>query len=240
VDFDYKFWLTAILSAWGLYYNRKQLQAAKMTHTTKYSSRSKSARDWIAYWPTALTVTLIGSVWFVYASESRYQGTPQTDVRLGQFNFTQFRGGTSIEKPEAGKKIAMNVGIRNYGPLPALDAGATCQIKLLPELTSSTENDRWNDFVKTVPITGTTDLEVDGESWYTYYSDPLSASDIADMATDRLRVYAFVRFEYRDRGGKHATTSCQWLQNPVAAGPVPGTIIPVWHKCQNKEHNQIR
>jgi hypothetical protein len=63
MDFDYKFLVTIALTIIGLFYNRRQVKL--MTATASTLDR-KWKGIWLKYWPTAITLALLASVWITY------------------------------------------------------------------------------------------------------------------------------------------------------------------------------
>lgn len=190
------------------------------------------------YWPMLAMTCLALLTWTGIGVAYYYRhfavSTISTSVRMAPKQFTTFDGKASdIRKLEPNKPVAMNLGVANYGPLPALNVGITAQIKWPSLMSKSEEQDAWDDFIKNHPIPGLIDLDVADGSWTTYQTSPLSSDDIKEIANGKKVMYLFIHYEYRDNGGHHSTDRCQYLQTPVKEADV-------WVNCKNPEYNRIR
>jgi hypothetical protein len=165
----------------------------------------------------------------------------ETSVRIERHDFTRptpNTNSTTLFQLEPNKTIGMNLGVKNFGPLPAHTVGVAAEIRWLPIMTKSIEDDRWEEFRRRIPLDGSSDLEVGDQAWSSHFSQPLSEQDITDIQGGRMVLYVFMHFEYSDGGGKHFTDSCEWLQTPVPQGIFPGSLHVTFHHCIG--HNKIR
>jgi hypothetical protein len=71
MEFDYKFWIGCGLTLWGIYYSWRQLDLAERGNGMN--------RPLTRYWPTILTVVLIGSVWGIYFIGPSVADIPEYD-----------------------------------------------------------------------------------------------------------------------------------------------------------------
>lgn len=195
------------------------------------------------YWPMLAMAGLVVLMWTVtgYSYYQRHFGTPlmYTSVRIGFHEFTTAKGNAApVFDLQVGKPVAMNLGIANYGPLPAFDTVYKFKIDWHTPMSKSVEDDAWSDFLRTTTSRGPQDLQVANQSWGTYYSGPLTADDIHDAAGGRRVLYIFSHYEYTDTGGRHSTDICEFLMMPLQPGPQPGTSALVYGNCEG--HNRIR
>jgi len=121
--------------------------------------------------------------------------------------------------------------------LPALNVSMAAQIRWFPDMTESVENDRWNEFEKTAVYTTPADIDVNGDTWNTYSSLPLSNDDVAYIRKGKEKLYVFIHWKYQDSGGGHDTEYCHALQTPISVIG-PGQIQDVWNTCHG--HRKIR
>ncbi len=195
-------------------------------------------------WNSALWICAILLTWaaiaFDYFDRHSAPSTMQTSVRNDRREFlaSGANGSAPIENLQPGKTTAMNLGITNYGPLPALDAALKCEIRWLAPMTKSVEDDVWEDFEKTAIVVGPRDLDVAMGLWQTYYSPPLSEEALHEIQAGGKSLYVFMHYEYTDNGGRHSTDSCLSLSTPLQPGPTPGSVGIVWSNCIG--HNKIR
>jgi hypothetical protein len=195
------------------------------------------------YWPMLAMAGLVIMMWAVtgYGYYERHFGIPAifTSVRFGYRDFTTANGAAMAPADlQVGKPVAMNLGIMNYGPLPALEATYKFKIGWYALMSRSVEDDAWSDFLKTTPEDGPIDIQVTNQAWKTYMSAPLTTDDLHDVKIGRRVLYVFSHYEYTDNGGRHSTDSCEFLETPLQPGPQPGTSLIIYHSCSG--HNRIR
>jgi hypothetical protein len=137
----------------------------------------------------------------------------------------------------------MNLGVRNYGPLPAQRVRVAGQIHWFAPLTKSAEDDAWSEFRRTAPLGKPQDVDVTGEQYDAFQSQTLTDSDLRDIGDHKLVLYVLMYYEYQDSGGSHYTESCHALQDVPKGISIPGGLRVtsgeiVWHICN--DHNTIR
>jgi hypothetical protein len=181
----------------------------------------------------SLLVPMIAVTWLLlwYDYYDRHHGDFRTALRLGKFEFEHDTGTPEIDlRPN--KVTTMNLGINNFGPLPAFDVGMAMQIQWSPILGKSAENDSWNLFRKSVPVDNPVDLDVGRGKWGTYRSQPLTQRDIEDISAGREVLYVFMYWRYSDPS-VHEPELCLYLQTPFST-----STQPVWINCNG--HNKVR
>jgi hypothetical protein len=203
-------------------------------------SENSTLRRFGRYWPMFAMTTLMfltwAAIWYDYHDRHRASG-PQTSVRVFIAEFTTYGSASTPDDLQPGKPTAMNLGVNNFGPLPALDVSFAAQIRWFNLMTKSVEDDQWNEFIRSTAPKPPVDLDINSGTWATPISLPLSDDDIREIKLGKKNLYIFIHYSYRDVGGQHDTEFCQFLTTPITVIK-PGLLKPVWQQCQG--HHKIR
>jgi hypothetical protein len=179
--------------------------------------------------PVWVSLLLVTWTFLAYDIYDRHFGATahavRTSVRMDRFQFRSPKWPIALEP---GKPTEMNIGIANFGPLAATNVGWASKLFWTTTLSKPAEDAAWSDFVKHVPEKDEIDMDPTNESWATFASGPLQASDLSGISQGKARLYMFLRFHYRDGGGLHTREICESLQTPLQP---ERDARPVWHTC---------
>jgi len=237
---DYQFWTTTIISVvylgigiYGVYLQRQQLGSTPSKGKRNMNSSSPFSR---LMWAVMICLALIN--WLPFAL-TKVSGTSiQTSVRHGSTP-TQDGFPATSQKPLsevlgiAPGPTRMNLGVVNFGPLPAKDVRMKAKIFWSSKMNTTAELDEWKKFMKEEAYSGSTDLDVGQNSWKTYESGAITDRDAKDIKDNQRFLYSFLEWEYADNGGSHSTEECRRLQLPLSDSGI------IWQGC-DRGHTKIK